>query len=130
MCSRKYNIRLCLEYILEDVLLMNRAKTTAGPPSFAPLCSLKQNKTMHNVIMPIPNFWWSQYPSVSMIYTSEAGRYLTVHGMRTDPKWTGETTPPSSTRLRLVLIPLGSLEARVSDHQLTTRYLETLEYRH
>ncbi len=38
MCSRKYNIRLCLEYILEDVLLVNRAKTTAGPPSFAPLC--------------------------------------------------------------------------------------------
>ena len=26
MCSRKYNIRLCLEYILEDVLLVNRAK--------------------------------------------------------------------------------------------------------
>ena len=40
MCSRKYNIRLCLEYNLEDVLLVNRAKTTAGPPSFAPLCSL------------------------------------------------------------------------------------------
>ena len=40
MCSRKYNIRLGLENILEDVLLVNRAKTTAGPPSFAPLCSL------------------------------------------------------------------------------------------
>ena len=39
MCSRKYDIRLCLEYILEDVLLVNRAKITAGPPSFAPLCS-------------------------------------------------------------------------------------------
>ena len=39
MCSRKYNIRLCLEYILEDVLLVNRAKTTADPPSFTPLCS-------------------------------------------------------------------------------------------
>ena len=39
MCPCKYNIRLCLEYILEDVLLVNRAKTTAGPPSFAPLCS-------------------------------------------------------------------------------------------
>ena len=41
MCSRKYDIRLCLEYILEDVLLVNRAKITAGPPSFAPLCSSK-----------------------------------------------------------------------------------------
>ena len=39
MCSRKYNIPLCLKYILEDVLLVNRAKTTAGPLSFAPLCS-------------------------------------------------------------------------------------------
>ena len=39
MCSRKYNIWLCLEYILEDVFLVNHAKTTAGPPSFAPLCS-------------------------------------------------------------------------------------------
>ena len=43
MCSRKYNIMLCLEYILEDLLLMNRAKTTAGPPSFAPLCSSELN---------------------------------------------------------------------------------------
>ena len=39
MCSRKYDIRLCFEYILEDVLLVNRAKITAGPPGFAPLCS-------------------------------------------------------------------------------------------
>ena len=46
MCSRKYNIWLCLKYILGDVLLMNRAKTTAGPPSFAPLCSLSKNKHM------------------------------------------------------------------------------------
>ena len=76
---------------------------------------------MQSVIMPVPNFLWSQYPWVYMINTSEAGRYLTVHGLRTDPKWTGETTPLSSTRLRLVLIPLALLEARVSDHQLTTR---------
>ena len=68
--------------------------------------------------------------SVSMIYTSEAGRYLTVHGMRTDPKWTGETTPPSSTHPRLVLTPLDSLEARVSGYLLIKLYLETLEYRH
>ena len=84
---------------------------------------------MHSVIMPVPNFWWSQYPSVSMIYTSEAGRYLTIHGLRADPSGLVRPLPLSSTRLRLVLIPLGSLEARVSDDQLTTRYLETLEYR-
>ena len=61
---------------------------------------------------------------------SEAGRYLAVHGLRADPGGLVRPLPPSSTRLRLVLIPLDSLEARVSDHQLTTRYLETLEYRH
>ena len=31
---------------------------------------------MHSVIMLVPNFLWSQYPWVSMIYTSEAGWYL------------------------------------------------------
>ena len=80
--------------------------------------------------MPVPKFLWSQYLWVSMIYTSEAGWYLAVHGLRADPSGLVRPLPPSSTRLRLVLIPLGSLEARVSDHQLTTRYLETLEYRH
>ena len=53
MCSRKYNIRLCLEYILEDVLLVNRAKTTAGPPSFAPLCSyplFRRVQQIHSVL--------------------------------------------------------------------------------
>ena len=67
---------------------------------------------MRSVIMPVPNFWWSQYPSVSMIYTSEAGWYLTVHGLRADPSGLVRPLPLSSTRLRLVLIPLGSLEAR------------------
>ena len=68
-------------------------------------------------------------PGVLDLY-SEVGRYLAVHGLRADPSGLVRPLPPSSTRLRLVLIPLGSLEARVSDHQLTTRYLETLEYRH
>jgi len=61
---------------------------------------------------------------------SEVGRYLAVHGLRTDPSGLVRPLAPSSTRLRLVLIPLGSLEARVSDHLRTTRHLETLEYRH
>ena len=68
-------------------------------------------------------------PSVSTIYTSEAGRYLAVYGMKADPSGLVRPLPLSSTHLRLVLIPLGSLEARVSDHLSTTRYLETLEYR-
>ena len=59
---------------------------------YADVKQLARCLTTHSVVMPIPNSWWSQYPSVSMIYTSEAGRYLTVHGMTTDPKWTGETT--------------------------------------
>ena len=84
---------------------------------------------MHSVIMPVSDFLWSQYPWVSMIYVSEAEWYLTEHGLREGPGGLVRPLPPSSTRLRLVLIPLGSLEARVSDHLLTTRYLDTLEYR-
>ena len=61
---------------------------------------------------------------------SEAGWYLAVHGLRADHSGLVRPLPLSSTRLRLVLMPLGSLQARVSDQQLTTRYLETLEYRH
>ena len=68
-------------------------------------------------------------PGVLDLY-NEVGRYLAVHGLRTGPSGLVRPLPPSSTHLRLVLIPLGSLEVRVSDHQLTTRYLETLEYRH
>ena len=71
----------------------------------------------------------TQVPGIYDLH-SEVGRYLAVHGLRADPSGLVRPLPPSSTRLRLVLIPLGSLEARVSDHQLTTRYLETLEYRH
>ena len=78
---------------------------------------------MQSAVMPIPNF-----PGVYDLH-SEVGRYLAVHGLRADTSELVRPLPPSSTRPRLVLIPLGSLEARVSDHQLTTRYLETLEYR-
>ena len=79
---------------------------------------------MQTVIILVPNFLGS------MIYTSEAGRYLTVHGLRANPSGLVRPLPLSSPRLRLVLIPLDSLQARVLDRQLTTRYLETLEYRY
>ena len=59
---------------------------------------------------------------------SEVGRYLSVSGLRADPSGLVRPLPPSSTHLILVLVPLGSLEARGSDHLLTTRNLETLEY--
>ena len=67
---------------------------------------------MHSVIVPVPNFMWSQYPWVSMIYTSEAGRYLAVHGLRADPSGLVRPLSPSSTHPRLVLTPLGSLETQ------------------
>ena len=79
-------------------------------------------------------YTWTQLPVKPIplgIYdlNSEVGQYLAVHGLRADHSGLVRPLSPSSTHLRLVLIPLGSLEARVSDHLLTTRYLETLEYR-
>ena len=71
----------------------------------------------------------TEFPGIYDLH-SEVGRYLSVHGLRADPSGLVRPLLPSSTRLRLVLIPLGSLEARVSNHQLTTRYLASREYRH
>ena len=43
---------------------------------------------------------------------SDVGRYLAVHGLRTDPSGLVRPLSPSSAHLRLVLTPLGSLETQ------------------
>ena len=77
-------------------------------------------------------FWASILLMVYMILIKNKNKNKNNNNnnKRADPSGLVRPLPPSSKRLRLVLIPLGSLEARVSDHLLTTRYLETLEYRH
>ena len=79
---------------------------------------------MQSVVMPVPTL-----PGIYDLH-SEVGRYLAVHGLRADPSGLVRPLPPSNTRLRIVLTPLDSLEARVSDHLLIKPYLETWEYRH